>query len=405
MHNQKDRLRRDLRNNPRIFEGVAKSLKDGIVSCAKVSSRYNATYGKDDFNAGMLQAAMLDASVGGCGAARRKATDSSPYVSRYSRHSPSDEWFRNILSKTDEVESVEAFNLEAKRQLGELHAAGRLPEVLNVAVDLHQISCHSKKMRPNLKGGKRKGGTNWFETYITAQCVNPGSRLILAVQCMDKSSAVHESLRETLETCKENASVVGSRLGLVLIDRGFFSVSSISEIECLGQEYIMPCPRNGRVRGALPSFAAGTLGDVSKQEMRNASKATIRYDMVIEEKKKRRNGKSERPEDKYVAFATNTPWTDMEEYARRWGIETGYWMVENTRAKTSSVKRPARVFCFLYSLMLFNAWILANAALAAFLKLREDAIPVSQLHARIAILMAIFKNAIPPEPPPDPVAK
>ena len=43
-------------------------------------------------------------------------------------------------------------------------------------------------------------------------------------------------------------------------------------------------------------------------------------------------------------------------------------------------------------------------ALAAFLKLREDAIPVSQLHARIAILMAIFRNAIPPEPPPKPVA-
>ena len=130
----------------------------------------------------------------------------------------------------------------------------------------------------------------------------------------------------------------------------------------------MPCTRTAKVKDALASFAAGTLESVSKQEMKSSSKASIRYDMVIEPKKKRRNKESERSEDKYVAFATNTPWTDMEEYGRRWGIETGYRMVENARAKTSSVKKPARIFCFLYSLMLFNAWILANAALAAFLK-------------------------------------
>ena len=167
----------------------------------------------------------------------------------------------------------------------------------------------------------------------------------------------------------------------------------------------MPCTRNAKMKDALVSFAAGTLGSVSKQEMKRSSKTSIRYDMVIEPKKKRRNKESGRPEDKYVAFATNTPWTDMEEYGRKWGIETGYRMVENARAKTSSVKRLARIFCFLYSLMLLNAWILANAALAAFLKLREDAIPVSQLHARIAILIGIFKNAILPEPPPEPMAK
>ena len=270
MNHQKDRLRRDLRNNPRIFESVEKSLKDGIVSCARISDRYNATYGKDDFNSGMLQAAMLDASVGGCGAARRKATDPSPFTSRYSRHSPSDEWFRNILSRTDEIKTIETFNLEVKGQLKSLHAAGRLPEVLDVAIDLHQISCHSKRMRPDLRGGKRKGGTNWFETYISAQCVNPGSRLVLAVQRLDRSSAVHESLREALETCRENASAVGSSLGLVLVDRGFFSVGSISEIESLGLDYVMPCTRTAKVKDALASFAAGTLESVSKQEMKSS---------------------------------------------------------------------------------------------------------------------------------------
>ncbi len=80
------------------------------------------------------------------------------------------------------------------------------------------------KLGSDLRGGERKSGTNRFEAYITAQCVNSKSRLILAALYMDKSSSVHESLRKTINLCLENASAVGSRLGLILVDRGFFSV-------------------------------------------------------------------------------------------------------------------------------------------------------------------------------------
>ena len=44
MYHQVDRLRRDMRNNGRIYEDVAKILKESVVSCAKISKRYNATY-------------------------------------------------------------------------------------------------------------------------------------------------------------------------------------------------------------------------------------------------------------------------------------------------------------------------------------------------------------------------
>ena len=108
MYHQVDRLRRDMRNNSRIYEDVAKILKEDIVPCARISKRYNTTCGEDDFNDGMLQAAMLDASVGGCSSATRKATASSP-DDKYSRHSPSDEWFRHILSMTGENSALEAF--------------------------------------------------------------------------------------------------------------------------------------------------------------------------------------------------------------------------------------------------------------------------------------------------------
>ena len=410
MYHQVDRLRRDMRNNGRIYEDAAKILKESVVSCVKISKRYNATYDEEDFNDGLLQAAMLDASVGGCSSATRNATAPSP-DDRYSRHSPSDEWFRHILSMTDENSALEAFGQAVRTALDALYQLGRLPEVLDVAIDMHLIPCHSKKLGSDLRGGKGKGGTNRFETHITAQCVNPESRIILAALYMDKSSSVHESVRETINLCLENVSAVGSRPGLILIDRGFFSVNSVSEIERLSLEYLMPCPRNGKVKRALNGFATGTLGRISRSDMTNSDRVTVQYDMVMAEKKKvrKQNKKAKEtdaPGDRYIAFATNAPWMDVEEYSKRWGIETGFRVVENARAKTSSSGRPARLFCFLYSLVLFNAWVLVNAQLACFLQLRGTALPITQLYLKIAVLITIYqKNKIPPEPPPNPVAK
>ena len=163
MLHQKDRLRRDMMNNGKIYESVEKMLGESIVPSAEVSKRYNATYGASDFNAGMLHAAMLDTSVGGCGLVMREITAQSIENPRYSRHSPSDEWFRNILSKTDECKALETFNQVVRAQLDEICLLGRLPDVLDVAIDMHLIPCHSKKLGSDLRGGERKSGTNRFE--------------------------------------------------------------------------------------------------------------------------------------------------------------------------------------------------------------------------------------------------
>ncbi len=63
------------------------------------------------------------------------------------------------------------------------------------------------------------------------------------------------------------------------------------------------------------------------------------------------------PEDEYIGFAISTPELDPDIYSARRGIETGYYAkLESMRAKTRSRKTGARVFCFVYSLLLFNMW-------------------------------------------------
>ena len=106
----KDRLRRDMMNNGKIYESVEKMLRESIVPSAEVSKRCNAAYGASDFNSGMLHAAMLGTSVDGCSLVMREITAQSIGNPRYSRHSPSDEWFCNILSKTNEGKALGTFN-------------------------------------------------------------------------------------------------------------------------------------------------------------------------------------------------------------------------------------------------------------------------------------------------------
>ena len=78
--------------------------------------------------------------------------------------------------------------------------------------------------------------------------------------------------------------------------------------------------------------------------------------MIITERKrckKRRKAEPwEKPEERYIAFAANRPEIDVDRYAERWMIETGFRMVENERVRTRSrsvtVRRSAfstRLYC------------------------------------------------------------
>ena len=83
--------------------------------------------------------------------------------------------------------------------------------------------------------------------------------------------------------------------------------------------------------------------------------------MVIAPRKNqsKNDGEQLEPWEKYIAFATSNPAIDVAEYSKRWGIETGYRQAKDARAKTRS--HGPRVMCWVMTIMLFNAWILADA--------------------------------------------
>ena len=86
--------------------------------------------------------------------------------------------------------------------------------------------------------------------------------------------------------------------------------------------------------------------------------------MIITKRRRRKSKKqaSTKPEDVYIAFATNRPGIHLEKYARRWMIETGYRVMENQRVRTRSRTVAARTLCFLYSMLIYNIRGMANAS-------------------------------------------
>ncbi len=129
---------------------------------------------------------------------------------------------------------------------------------------------------------------------------------------------------------------------------------------------MIPCKNTTTVVDALNDFAAGKRKRITISVITSStSHQKFEYTMKITERKKiKRNTGNKEPKEKYIGFATNSPNVNVRKYAKRWGIETGYRMIESTRPRTRSTNMASREFCFLYAIIVFNAWVMANALIS-----------------------------------------
>ena len=361
-------VKRTIRNNPRFREESSGIAQDLFDECVQMPTGRNTTYGMQDFTNGMMRAAILDTSVGGVANGINDAAEALNKI--LMRPVPSDQWFNNILSKTNSEAALKSFTATITRLLSLLAKINQLPkEGLDIAFDLHKICRYDRKPGPELTSSKSKNGTSKFERYITVQCDNNDMRLILGCCPMPGSASMPDMVRGIVDMCRD----AGACINTVLLDREFFSTGVLEVLDELNVTYLMPCTNTKGVINALNEFAAGKRQKVSENYLKGSGRC-IPYTIIIDRRKKKKDsskkGKKKgidskkeppTPEEMFIGFATNDASMDIAKYSSRWGIETGYAMVENMRAKTRSRDAGARLLCFLYSLMLFNGWVIINA--------------------------------------------
>ena len=160
----------------------------------------------------------------------------------------------------------------------------------------------------------------------------------------------------------------------------------------------MPCPNSTYVKEALSDFEKGLRGRVSEAVITSSS-SECGYDMVIVERKVRRRsrpGVHDPAWEKHIAFATNDPSIDVDQYSKRWGIETGYRQIEDMRARTRTRGHGPRVMCMALTMMLFNAWIVADALHKLECGIEGPA-PATKLHSALTMMEVVLSQG--PGPP------
>jgi putative transposase len=147
------------------------------------------------------------------------------------------------------------------------------------------------------------------------------------------------------------------KINHVYIDRGFFDSLSLSMVEKFHLKYLMPAIHNFSVKRVMELSPAPA---VIKGFVLN----NLRMNLVIVEDIDNHGKKVKR------VFATNMDFDENEVglaemllmlYSKRWGIETSYRVKKHSyRPKTTSKNYLIRLFYFLFSVLLYNLWILAD---------------------------------------------
>lgn len=361
-----------------------------------VSGRHNAVYDAGDFNRAMVHACAQNGQISGCAESSR----SMPADGQHSR-SPSDQWLLKVAGNSSASEILDGFCGTVRSHLRKLYEMGLLKQgqALDVAVDMHLIPRYDKSYGAELVRSKAKDGTYVFERYITVQCIVAGGRLVLGVMHMPALEDLADFVRKIVCSARRT----GAKVGTVMMDREFFAASVIAALDDMGVKYLIPCKNTDTVVFALAEFAAGRR-DVTSGSVVEGAAGTAPYTMVITERKKCRKDKKDGillPHEMYIGFATNVPGVDADSYARRWGIETGYRMIENARARTHSKNPAVRLLCFAYSAAFLNAWVMANAVLRYITGIHAKDPPITQQHLKNLVLRyGVFDYRVLPEPPP-----
>lgn len=241
------------------------------------------------------------------------------------------------------------FNRIMKRLLARAKAVGSFDVPVDVALDYHDIPYYGKERSEWVIRRRARKGTRWFYRWATVSVIVAGRRFILA--CMPvKNSFTHKHvIRCLIHEVRKHVRCIR----YVTLDREFHSIECLRCLDGLNLKYAMPAKER---RKLLAEMNKHLRKDVYEFEYT----LTNPYDS-IQVMVKVAWSKSR---EKHIPYITNlllTPDEVQEVYRHRWGIETGYRVLEQEfRPKTTSNKFVVRLTYMWLAIFLLNLWTLTN---------------------------------------------
>jgi len=245
----------------------------------------------------------------------------------------------------------------------------------DVAIDFTEWYFYGDKSSFMVVGKEPDCGTSKCYKFITINIVEAGKRFTLmalpvsALDNINKDKLVRKLLSYALKRIK---------IRQVYVDRGFFDSKIIRMFNQLNLKYLMPGIKQYNVRMLLKVTPAPAV-------IKDFILKDVKLNLVFLEEELENGKKVKR------VFATNENYDSndvgllenlFDLYGKRWGVETSYRVKKHSYLpKTTSKNYFIRLFYFMFAVLLYNLWILADILLwlALFGKVEEDHLITSKL--------------------------
>ena len=256
----------------------------------------------------------------------------------------------------------------ADRTVMRMKRHGMLRVPVDVAIDKHTIPRYDKTYNMlNIITSKSRDGTYHFNCLATINCTVEGSRAFLGATLVRRMDSLQDTVSKLIDGCTKK----GIWIGVLTVDREFFSTGVIGALRSKNIQFLMPATQTKGIKKATSEFKAGKRDAVSQHVLTSsdAGKEPEKFTLIILEREDKKGRKV------IHAFATSVS-VDVvcgfkrgemtgaeafvEQYRARWSIETGYRCIESMRPRTTSREESVRVLLLFTPIILFNAWILAS---------------------------------------------
>jgi putative transposase len=239
----------------------------------------------------------------------------------------------------------------------------------DVAIDFTEWYFYGDRSSPMVVGKEPDRGTSKCYKFATINIVESGKRFTLLALPVGPFDTKEQVLTKLLRYTQQRI-----KIRRVYVDRGFFDSKAIKVFEQFRLKYLMPATQIPTVKKMLSIASSPCV--ITDFEMKD-----ITFNLVIVKDEN----------DDKRAFATNEEYNENDVnlaerlfllYGKRWGVETSYRVKKHSYLpKTTSKNYFIRLFYFMFSVLLYNLWILADILiwLSLFGKIGKDHLVTSKL--------------------------
>ena len=340
--NKKTKIRNQyLQKNDKTKE-ICKLLKKRLSPFIKLNLNHNTVYTKNQFIDLMIHMSMTkDFAENGSKTFRELRTHLCPNADTLLYHLKNYSDFREIQQMYLTLFEI-LWNMTKQTNTIDVHRR------YDVAIDFTEWYFYGDGISQMVMGKKPDLGTTKCYKFATINIVESGKRFTLLALPVGSFDSKEQILKKLLSYAQQRI-----KINRIYADRGFFDSNSINIFKNFRNKFLIPCSANSRIKRLLDIVPSPAI--IKDYEMGNSV-----FNVVIVEDE---NGNKR-------AFATNEIFDENDVnlaerlfllYGKRWGIETSYRVKKHSfLPRTTSKNYQIRIFYFLFSVLLYTLWLLAD---------------------------------------------